>query len=146
MKMRKCVDGGMQDGGGRGGGGEDEDGRRGGDVVVGGGRKELKEQNEVLHYHLWSPLFPVFTHYSSYLWRKGISLVLGGGVCGGGEGRQAGGWSVIITKAQEDKNSEVLVRKCKADLSIFLSCVGEKHISCSQTMATVTEASKLRST
>ena len=79
IKMRKFVgDSGMQRGrrGNRRGGGM-------GEVTVGGkSEEELKEENEVVHYRLWSPLLPLSAHYfSSYLQRKDISLFLGGGVC-----------------------------------------------------------------
>lgn len=67
IKMRKCVgDSGMK----RGGGGR------------GRNQRELKKQNEVVHYRLWSPPLPLAAHYfRSYLRRKDISLFLGGGVC-----------------------------------------------------------------
>ncbi len=71
IKMRKFVgDSGMQ--GGEGGGMEG---------VGGESEKELKKENEVVHYRLWSPLLPLSAHYFCYLQRKDISLFLGGGVC-----------------------------------------------------------------
>lgn len=66
-KKRKCVvDGGMHGGGGRGWGRNQ--------------RRNLKKENEVVHYRLWSPPLPLSAHYFSYLRRKDISLFFGGGV------------------------------------------------------------------